>query len=347
MAGCMGPERGTTGAGTSIRLLEERAKRLGRAGEWGALALGVNSWILEVEPDNVGALTRRARCNVALDEYAAAKADYERALALGPGSRMQREDLERGLAGVEEGFEEAEGRAKRRRETAERREAEAERARARVRRRAEKRARLLAEIGEIAGFEEARALGSLYAGGYRGGGEPGRTHAVGVDLELAEAALRRAWEIDPRRKGPAGLRDPGLYEVPTRLAGVFRAKGELARAAATYEWVLAREESSYARVGLAAVRQDQGRPGEALALYEGVLEDNPDDVYALRGIARTLANLERVEESVAAYERAAGLSGDEAQRSRAGLGRLRAELRRAGRTAEAEAVARALGRLDG
>lgn len=365
MCAVMGRNSGSGPAGVSVRLLEERAKRLGRGGEWGALALGVNSRILEIDPGNVGALTRRARCNVALDDYPAAKADFERALELGPASGAHKEQLVRGLEEIHKGWEQAAGRFEKREEEARRRDKEADRARARVRRRAEKRARLLAEIGEIAGVEEARAPGVLYAGGYRGsargGGEGaslGRPPAVGVDLELAEAALRRAWEVDPRRSGPgnpsAGARDPGfaqglapLYEVPTRLAGVFRARGELTRAAAAYERVMEREESAYARVGLAAVRQDQGRPGEALALYEGVLEDNPCDVYAWRGIARTLANLGRVEEAVAAYERAAGLFSDEARRSRSGLRRLLAELGRAGRTEEAEAVERALGRLDG
>ena len=331
----------------SLRLLEAKAKSLGHAGEWGALALGVNSRILEIDPENVGALTRRARCNVGLDDYPAAKADFERALALGPRSRTHREDLARGLAEVEEGFEEAEGRRRKREAAAKRREAEAERVRAEAREREEKRERLLAEIRAIETFEEARALGALYAGGYRGGGEPGRTHAVGVDLDLAEAALRRAWEVDPRRKDPAGRRDPGLYEVPTRLAGVFRAKRELARAAATYEWVLGREDSSYARVGLAAVKQDQGRPDEALSLYEGVLEGNPDDAYALRGMARTLANLDRVEQSVAAYERAASVSGDDQERSRSGLRRLLGELRHTDRIEETKAVRDALTRMGG
>jgi tetratricopeptide (TPR) repeat protein len=333
--------------GVSLRLLEEKAKRLGHAGEWGALALGVNSRILEIDPENVGALTRRARCNVALDDYPAAKADFERALALGPRSRTHREDLARGLAEVEEGFEEAKGRRRKRKAAAKRREVEAERVRAEAREREEKRERLLAEVRAIETFEDARALGVLYAGGYPGGGPPGRTHAVSIDLELAEVALRRAFEIDPRKKEPAGRRDPGVYEVPTRLAGVFRAQGDLTRAAATYEWVLEREDSPYAKVGLAAVRQDQGRPHEALELYEEVLRKNPGDAYGWRGMARTLTSLGRVEDKVRFYESAAEISGDEAQRSRAGLRRLLAEFRRNGRTEEAEAVARALGRMGG
>ena len=83
----------------SIRVLEERARQLGKAGEWGQLALGVNTRILEIDPDNLAALTRRARCNLACDDYPAAKADYERALALGPRSRVQQEDLLEGACG--------------------------------------------------------------------------------------------------------------------------------------------------------------------------------------------------------------------------------------------------------
>lgn len=331
-----------------MRLLEERAKRLGRAGEWGALALGINSRILEVDPENIGALARRARCNVALDDYPAAKADFERALALGPASRMTREDLRRGLAELEEGWVQAAGRLEKREEAARRREVEAERARARARRRAEKRKRLLAEIEEMGDFEEARALGVLYAGGYGGRGTPGRTRAVGADLELAEAALRRAWELDPRRSRPGGRRDPKVYEVPTRLAGVYRARGELERAARIYGWVLEREDSPYAKVGLAAVRQDQGHPREALELYEGVVGERPNDAYAWRGMARTLASLDRGAEAVGAYERAIEVSGDEAQkaRARADLRHLLDELRRSGKTEHARAAAEALQRAE-
>ncbi len=71
-----------------------------------------------------------------------------------------------------------------------------------------------------------------------------------------------------------------------------------------YEWVLDRHDSPAARVGLAAVHEDDGKHVQALRLYESVLADHPGDAYALRGVARTLANLGRGEEAVEAYTKA-------------------------------------------
>jgi len=195
-----GPGGKARGSRETVGALEGRARELGRAGSWGAFALGINSRILELDPDNVGALARRARCNLALDDYPAAKADFERALALGPKSRMLREDLREGLRKVEEGWDEAAGRAARQEERREARE------------------RLFREIEGIEGFEEARALGIFYASGVGRGG-------VGIDRPLAVAAFRRAYRADPRRRVPPGAApDPGLFEVPTRLAAVLRAQ---------------------------------------------------------------------------------------------------------------------------
>lgn len=318
--------------GVSIRVLEERARQLGKAGEWGQLALGVNTRILEIDPDNLAALTRRARCNLACDDYPAAKADYERALALGPRSRVQQEDLARGLAEVEAGWEEAVRRRAKREEKRERRE------------------RLFREIEGIEGFEEARALGILYAGGIKGGTSYSAGQgAVGIDRELAVAAFRRAYSIDPRRRTKAGGErlDPGLFEVPTRLGGVYRAMGEPDEAAKVYEWVLSHHDSRFARVGLAAVREDQGHHEEALEHYEMVLASHLGDSYALKGMARVLASLGREEEAIAAFERAAYLADDaaDAARARAGLARLKGALEREGRTEQARGAAEALARM--
>lgn len=317
----------------SVRLLEERAKALGRAGEWGVLALGVNARILQAEPDNLAALTRRARCNLACDDFPAAKADFERALALGPKSRMQREDLTRGLAEVEAGWDAAVRRRQKREERRERREG------------------LFREIKAIEGFDEARALGILYAGGIRGGsGNSAGQGAVGIDRPLAVAAFRKAYRVDPRRRVAEGENpNPGIFEVPTRLGAVYRAMRELDKAAGTYEWVLSHHESAFARVGLAAVREDQGRHEEALRHYEAVLAQKPGDAYALRGMARVLTSLGREEEAIATFERSARFADDaaEAARARAALAGLKAALHREGRTDQARVAAEALDRMGG
>jgi tetratricopeptide (TPR) repeat protein len=311
----------------SVRPLEERAKRLGRAGERGPLALGVNSRILELEPENLGALTRRARCNLACDDYPAARADFERALALNPKSALHRQQLREGLREVAEGWDAAERRRRNREERYERRQA------------------LFREIEEIAEFAEARALGVLYSGGIRGG--PGQG-AVGIDRALAAAAFRRAYRLDPRRRvTPGGRPDSGLFEVPTRLAAVYRAQDKPAQAPRVYEWVLSHHDSPFARVGLAAVREDQGRHEEALGHYERVLSERPKDAYALRGVGRVLSSLGRDEEAIATFERAARLADDAgaAERARSSLARLKAALERQGRTEQAKAAAEALGRM--
>lgn len=329
--GSLGDDQGSeTGAGEEslgkapVRQLEERAKELGRAGEWGALALGVNTRILEAEPGNLAALTRRARCNLACDDLPAAK-------ALGPESRMQREDLMRGLTEVEAGWDAAIRRRQKREERRERREG------------------LFREIEAIEGFDEARALGILYAGGIRGGsGYSAGQGAVGIDRPLAVAAFRRAYRVDPRRRVAEGEDpDPGIFEIPTRMGAVYRAMRELDKAAGTYEWVLSHHESAYARVGLAAVREDQGRHGEALGHYEAVLAKKPGDAYALRGMARVLTSLGREEEAIAAFERSARFADDaaEAARARAALAGLKAALHRQGRTDQARAAAEALDRM--
>lgn len=71
-----------------------------------------------------------------------------------------------------------------------------------------------------------------------------------------------------------------------------------------YEWILDRHDSPAAKVGLAAVHEDKRRHTGALGLYEEVLSQNPDNPYALRGIARTLSSLDRPAEAVNAYEKA-------------------------------------------
>ncbi len=66
--------------------LRSKAKQLNRAGSWGQEALKVNSQIVDLDPQDVAALTRRARCRRALKDFQGAEKDYRQAQKLSPGN---------------------------------------------------------------------------------------------------------------------------------------------------------------------------------------------------------------------------------------------------------------------
>lgn len=264
--------------GSDFEALTREARRLGQKGDWGPKAIQVNTRILEVDPDNLAALTRRARCFFERDDYPAARKDYIRALQLYPGSKLVQE----ALAKIDRGWDASQ----------ERQQRKTARARRRIKR-ALVDAAELHRLETLTSFEEARALGIA------------ATAANPPSYALAIAAFKKAYALDPRGRLRSGQKPPpGLFEVPIRLARVFRKCGEHYKAQRMYEWILARHDSPTAKVGLAAVHEDKRRHAVALALYEEVLSQNPSDPYALRGIARTLSSLDRPEEAVEAYQRA-------------------------------------------
>ena len=321
-----------------LEALKRKAVYLGRKEIWGLEGIRLNSRILEVDPDDFGALYRRGKCYEMGDDFPAAKEDYSRALLIKPGTKYAEEALrriQRGWAEAEERAEKA--RTKRRAEARAEAARRAERARARAeearekkraeeRRAAAERARAedFRRVEAMVDFEEAYRFGVVVSKG----SDP--------DYELATAAFKKAWELDPRKNYRQGGRpDPGLFEVPTRLARVYRKSGELDLAQRTYEWVLRHNDSRFAKVGLAAVHEDCGKHARALELYEEVLARVPRDSYALRGMAKALSSLGRVEEAVEAYEEAAKVSGGEGRdfaAAVAGLENMREGLRREGET---------------
>jgi tetratricopeptide (TPR) repeat protein len=148
-------------------------------------------------------------------------------------------------------------------------------------------------VERITDFEKAYALGVT------------ASKASPPNYPLAIVAFSKAYRLDPRRKVKPGRKpDPGLFEVLTRLAAAYRLNGQLYEAQKMYEWVLEHHDNRFARVGLAAVHEDNGEHVKALGLYKLVLNQHPDNVYALRGVAKTLANLGRSEEAREAYEKA-------------------------------------------
>lgn len=308
----------------------------------GLAVLRVNTRILELEPENAAALTRRGLCSLAMDDLDAAKRDLSRALELRHSGLVEDAlgDVERGwdgrqermLARVEAARSEAEKERAEAARLAEEERMKAEKERTETARRAED----LRTVEATTSFEVAYAIGVA-----RSKGDP-------PDYDLAIAALKKAYRVDPRRKvGPGEAPDPRLFEAPTRLARVLRDARQLDEAERMYLWVLERHDSRYAMTGLAAVYEDKGEHQKALETYEGVLERYPRDPYALRGIARTFSSLGRVDEAIRAYYEAAQTASDREDRSRAvaGLRRMRNDLLRKGDEVAARQVDDALGGL--
>lgn len=265
--------------------LLDRARELAKAREWGPEAIEVNTAILKRVPDDVASLTRRGRCY-----WEAAREDYDRALKLDPKNTIARNALakmdrkagtstERPRAKVVGANTRPVAAAGRAHAEARRRREEAERARMS--------AEDLQEVGDLSSFEEARSLGIAA----RSGSHP--------NYPLAIAAFRKAFELDRRR-----------YDVLTMLAATYRACKQLEKAEKVYRWILAHEDSTFARVGLAAVYADTKRPAKARKLYEEVLDQEPANSYALMGLGRVFYNLDLPEQAIEVFEKAAKFAED-------------------------------------
>lgn len=76
-----------------LQALTHEARRLGQTGKWGPEAVWVNTRILELDPGNLAALTRR--CYQEQGNFPAAKEDYSRALQIYPESALVKEALGR------------------------------------------------------------------------------------------------------------------------------------------------------------------------------------------------------------------------------------------------------------
>ena len=82
-------------------------------------------------------------------------------------------------------------------------------------------------------------------------------------------------------------------------------QGELANAEKLYLHILARAPSYFTAIHLLGVlRYQQERSAEALAFIAAALEINPGSAEAHSNLGAVLKSLGRLEESLAAYERA-------------------------------------------
>lgn len=71
----------------TLTALMAAARKLRRQDDWGTEAAEINTKILAIDPDNVAALNRRARCYLEKVDLDAAANDYRRALVLDPENK--------------------------------------------------------------------------------------------------------------------------------------------------------------------------------------------------------------------------------------------------------------------
>jgi tetratricopeptide (TPR) repeat protein len=120
-----------------------------------------------------------------------------------------------------------------------------------------------------------------------------RAVALGLVGALAAAGASRSTERAAEWRDAARLwlaveprvaRDP---RVPSNLAGVYLARGDLARAEAALERALALEpEAFYVRGNLGLLRIEQGRLEEAEAIFARIAAERPGDALAQASLAR-------------------------------------------------------------
>jgi len=103
-----------------------------------------------------------------------------------------------------------------------------------------------AAVEQLTDFDEAHAIGVA------------ASNASSPDYPLAIAAFKKAYRLDPRRKVKSGRKpEPGLFEVPMKLAAAYKRNGQFYESQKMYEWVLKHHDSRIAKTELAVLHEDR------------------------------------------------------------------------------------------
>jgi tetratricopeptide (TPR) repeat protein len=98
----------------------------------------------------------------------------------------------------------------------------------------------------------------------------------------------------------ANPHDPQCHD---QFADALKQNQQLERALAVYDEVSVEyPDDSFAKCGKAEVLRDLNKPNEALACYEDTITKHPDDAVAKNGKAEVLRDLNRLPEALACYE---------------------------------------------
>ena len=127
----------------------------------------------------------------------------------------------------------------------------------------------------------------------------GYVHYLANDLEAALAEFSQALTYDP-----------GSTVIQLRLAMLFEARGEHAKAQAYGDQVLARDPANVPALQLlATVASATGRPEQAIDYYQRIVKLRPDEGEAYYSLGLVFAGLKRYEEAEAILRRGIEATG--------------------------------------
>lgn len=228
-----------------FKILRKKAESLALSGNWDQEAIEINTKILEINERDSGAHTRLANCFKIKGEYFTAYGIYRNVLTYDPTNRIAL-DLSKQI-----------------KEDALRQKNEIEKAALRQKKASEKADRIEQEKNDILAINN-------YHEAYHVGLAAKRRRR----FDLAIAALIKATELNPE--------SPFAWNA---LGSAYRRKGKSEEALRAFQHARELGGGNVSLVGIATVNRVIGNYEVAIELYKKVLGQDPNNVYALNGLA--------------------------------------------------------------
>ena len=130
----------------------------------------------------------------------------------------------------------------------------------------------------------------------------GQLYGLNHDSAKAEEQFKLAQEIDPNSE-----------EVVLSLARLYSEQGDFEKAAKALSDVPADDRSERMDFALAGLYDELKKPKEAVEAYKAVLEQNPDNADAKRGLARALTDAGQMDAAAKVYSQMLGTDPQDAQ----------------------------------